>query len=92
MRKTRPEKSKLVESINLTDNEIEDLVGLLWENIESLPFHVQSLLYDSQEPGKVGSVSYALVAGWVLGKFDFVPADFVKGTKAGWVSKDDNVN
>lgn len=77
---------KLSAKTALTDKEIEDLVSSLWENIDSLPLHVQTLLHDSQDPGPTGAVSYMLAAGWVIGKLDYVLADPWKGTKAGWVS------
>lgn len=70
----------------LSDKDIEDLVSSLWENIDSLPIHVQTLLHDSQDPGPTGAVSYMLLAGWVIGKIDYVPANPWNGTKAGWVS------
>ena len=53
----------------LKDEEIEELVGHLWENIDALPCHIQELLHDSQQPGKTGAVSYAMLAGWALAKF-----------------------
>ena len=59
----------------LKDEEIEDLVGHLWENIDALPMHIQDLLHESRQPGKTGAVSYALLAGWALGKFDYEVGD-----------------
>ena len=76
----------------LKDEEIEDLVGHLWENIDALPCHIQELLHDSQQPGKTGAVSYALIAGWVLGKFDYEVGDPWLGSKSGWVPKEKDVN
>jgi len=80
------------DGISLSDDEIEDLVGYLWENIDGLPGQVQELLYDSQQPGKNGAVSYALLAGWALGKFDYRLGDPWLGNKSGWVAKEKDVN
>lgn len=76
----------------LSDSEIDDMVSVLWENIDSLPVHIQALLHDSQDPGPTGVTSYMLAAGWVIGKLDYVLADPWKGTKAGWVSSSSVVN
>jgi len=72
----------------LKDEEIEDLIGNLWENIDALPLQVQALLHDSTELGQGGAVSYAMLAGWVLGKFDYEMGDPWLGSKSGWVPKD----
>ena len=80
------------DGLNLTDDEVEDLVGHLWENIDALPGHIQELLHESQQPGKAGAVPYALLAGWVLGKFEYQLGDPWSGSKAGWVPKEKDVN
>jgi hypothetical protein len=76
----------------LKDEEIEDFVGHLWENIDALPCHIQELLRSSQQSGKKGAISYAILAGWALGKFDYEVGDPWFGTKSGWVPKDKDVN
>jgi hypothetical protein len=83
---------QLASSGSLSDSEVEEIVSFLWENIDALPGHVQSLLMSSQEPGAAGVMSYVLAAGWALGKFDYVLADPFKGTKSGWISKTVEVN
>jgi hypothetical protein len=92
MKTPRTGSIQIPNEISLEDHEIEDLIGHLWENIEGLPHHIQELLHDSQQPGKVGAVSYALVAGWVLGKFEFEFANSWEGGKSGWVPKEKDVN
>jgi hypothetical protein len=91
----RPRKKntmKLATSGSLSDSEVEEIVCSLWENIDALPGHVQTLLMSSQEPGTAGAMSYVMAAGWALGKFDYVLADPFKGTKSGWVSKTVEIN
>jgi len=81
------------DGMNLDDHEIEDMVGLLWENVDGLPTYIQTLLQDSREPGKTGAVSYALVAGWVLGKFEYDPGSMWDDKRGGgWVPKEKDVN
>lgn len=75
-----------------SDAEIEDIVGHLWENIDALPLHIQELLHDTHKPGNLGVVSYTMLAGWALGKFEYVLGDPWKGTKAGWQPKEKDVN
>lgn len=76
----------------LQETEVEDLVSHLWENIDGLPCYIQNLLQDSQQPGKVGATSYALVAGWALCKLDYEIGNPWDGTKSGWVPKKNEVN
>ena len=74
-------------TVALTDDELEDMVGLLWENVDCLPSYVQNALYESREPGKAGSISYALVAGWATGRFEYQVnyATWDTVVKSGWV-------
>lgn len=91
----RLRKKSVVQQVNseaLSDSEVEEIVCSLWENIDALPGHIQSLLISSQEPGTAGTMSYVMVAGWALGKIDYVFADPFKGTKSGWISKMVEVN
>lgn len=83
---------QLASSGSLSDREVEDVVGFLWEHMDELPVHVQTLLISSQHPGNEGMVSYVMAAGWALGKFDYVVANPWLGTKGGWVSKGGEVN
>lgn len=78
--------------LDLTDQDLEDLVSTLWENIDALPGHIQKLLHDSQDPGPEGQMSFVLAAGWAAGKLDWVPRNFWTGEKAGWISKRSEVN
>lgn len=93
MKNSRTGSIQIPDEINLNDHEIEDMVSHLWDNIDSLPLYIQALLHDSREPGKTGAVSYALVAGWVLGKFEYEPGSMWDDKKAGgWVPKEKDVN
>ena len=72
----------------LSDKDINDMMSHLWDNINDVPHHIQQLLYESQVEGKAGAISYALVTGWLLGKFDYEQGDPWSCSKAGWVPKD----
>lgn len=91
--KTLPSGSlQVAENRSFTDDELDDLVSHLWENIDGLPGHIQELLHETQQPGKVGAVSFALLTGWALGKFEYEVGDPWGSTKSGWMPKDKNVN
>lgn len=93
IRKSRKKNTvQLASSGSLSDSEVEEMICSLWENIDALPCHVQSLLVSSQEQSDAGTMSYVMAVGWMLGKFDYVLADPFKGTKSGWIAKNVEIN
>lgn len=76
----------------LTDEELEDMVSVLWENIDGLPHHIQELLHNSTLPGNEGMLSYVLLTGWVTNHFEYFPYNPWNGKGPGWDAKDMNVN
>ena len=92
VRKSKKEVSEPITMGELTDEDLEQLVIFMWDEFESLPSHVQNLLYDTQEEGNKGRLSYALAAGWATGKFDWQPPNPWDGTKGGWISKNNETN
>lgn len=73
----------------LTNSELEDFVSSLWENIDELPSNIQALMYASQEETPAGMSAFLLVAGWAIGRINYVHGDLWKRTRPSWIANTD---